>query len=382
MHPQAGGPPVVAHQWCKQLTRAGHDATILSTNAFVPADDDGSWFQALQSDTNAEIFPSIGPSGFGYSPSLKHRCRELLAATDRTKIDLVHLHNLWSYSNRFLTRYLDRARVPFVVSTHGMLDPNSLTRKAWKKRVYGRFCEWPVLRKASAMLYTHPEEERLANLMVRGLPKGKIVPLGAQQSSQDRETLRATFATKYPELRERKIAIFLGRLHEKKGPDLLLKGLALMTTEQRPHLLMVGPGDDDYRRHLEQVASRLGLQSDVTFTGPLSGIEKETVLAGSDVFVLPSHQENFALTVVESLFAGTPVILSDRVNLWEDLTREGAGIRCERAPESIANCLERVLGSETQQASLRQNGLRLAESRFTWEKSADALVSAYEQVLA
>jgi glycosyltransferase involved in cell wall biosynthesis len=167
MHPSAGGPPVVADQWCAGLPEVGVDAEILTTDAYADAESDDSWLREYRDRYPVQVLPHRGPKGFGFSPAMRPA---FLAALKR--VDIVHLHNLWGYTNQIAARYCTKHGVPFVVSPHGMLDPNSVSRKWLKKRVYGSLFEFPALRKAAGLIFTHSEEDRLARTECKDLPQG------------------------------------------------------------------------------------------------------------------------------------------------------------------------------------------------------------------
>ena len=148
----------------------------MTTNALarnLPTD----WIAEYGGDYELSVFPSRGPASFAYS-------RELVADIERIVASsrLVHIHTAWSHPGLAAMRACRRQRVPYVVMPHGMFDENSLKRKWLKKQLYGRLVEWPHIRAAAAMVYTHNEERRLAEGSVRGLPTGFIVPLGAMRS--------------------------------------------------------------------------------------------------------------------------------------------------------------------------------------------------------
>ena len=128
--------------------------------------------------------------------------------------------------------------------------------------------------------------------------------------------------------------LFLGRVHEKKGCDLLFRGFAAAlraleadcATEDEFHLLMAGPDDGVYADDLKALASELGIADRTTWTGMLGGGMKWSAFYSADAFVLPSHQENFGIAVAEALACGTPVLISNRVNIWREIQKHQAGL--------------------------------------------------------
>ena len=376
MHPSAGGPPVVVQQWCAELQRRGVDASVLSTDAYA-SPDDSSWLQQYRSDFPIDVVPYMGTRGFGYSPQMAEQFRRRLQ-----DCSLVHVHNVWGYTNRLAARLCPAAGVPFVVSTHGMLDPHSMGRKAWKKKLYGRLVEFPALRKASGLVFTHAEEERLARQTCGRLPQGHVVPLGTEDPPElSRQHLQQQFLDDYPELQNTERIVFLSRLHEKKGLDLLLPAFAQIAAF-RPacRLVLVGPGESDYVQSLKDRAQALGITDRVLFTGSLQGPHKWAALAAADVYVLPSYQENFAIALVEALRVGTPVVCSQRVNIWSDLAGARAATVCELTVESVAESILRLLDDRREAEQQGSRGASFATDNYTWPKSVDRLMEVYESL--
>src|SRR5262249_19234388 len=151
-------------------------------------------------------------------------------------------------------------RRPYVLMPHGMLDPYSLSIGRWKKSIYMRAFEGSNIAAAQRMIYTTPEEERLAGLSGLFLPKAALVPLGANASCVQTQALRAQFLARFPWVTDRRILLFLGRLHPKKGLDLILNSLPSVH-QAIPHVLLViaGDGEADYTRYLRQVVTALSL---------------------------------------------------------------------------------------------------------------------------
>jgi glycosyltransferase involved in cell wall biosynthesis len=378
MHPSAGGPPVVVDQWCAELGRRGWQPEVLTTNAYADGANP-SWIQEYAAKYPIEVLPFFGPPGFGYSRQLKRALIRKL-----TDCDVVHVHNIWSYCNRIAAQLCVTHGVPFVVSTHGMLDPHSMGRKPWKKRLYGHLIEWPSLRNASGIVFTHSEEERLARETCSVLPLGFIVPLGTEDPpTLAREQLRTAFLQDHPELSGGPRVLFLSRLHPKKGLDLLLPAFSDVL-KQIPDatLVLTGPGDPDFLRYLKAKAARCGISDRTVFTGPLHGIAKWQALAAADVYVLPSYQENFAIALVEALRAGTPVVCSQRINLWEDLAKAGAATICDLTVESVSSRILAVLQNPEMAVPQSRRAIDFSATNYTWEKSVDRLIDVYRSLKA
>jgi glycosyltransferase involved in cell wall biosynthesis len=325
------------------------------------------------------VFASQGPGNYAYSGQLAAKIDAIVAQSR-----VVHVHTLWSYLGWTAMRACRRQDVPFIVMPHGMLDPNSLGRKWLKKQLYGRFVEWPQVRAAAAMLYTHAEEQRLAERSVRKLPAGFIVPLGADPPPElPREQLAKQFFHRFPDMCGRKLVLFLSRLHPKKGLDLLIPAFRAVAASQRnAHLVVVGPGDDEYVASLRRLVDSEGLADRATFTGPLLGQAKWEAFSAATVFVLPSYQENFAIVVAEAMRMGLPVVLSRRVNIWSDVVEAGAGRTCDLTADSVARAITHYLDNPSAVEQAGRQGQQLAAERFNWDRTAAAVAEIYRHVLS
>lgn len=378
MHPHAGGPPVVVDRMCQGLATRGWDVRVITTDSMATGGDPG-WQARYAEHYSIDVHETNRLRGYAYSSTLPPALQ--VAARDS---DLFHLHTLWTFPTYVAAKICRQLGTPFVVMPHGMADPNSLSRNWLRKKIYGYLWEWRNLRSARGMIYTHAEERRLAEKSVSGLPEGHIVPLGADEPPDlGRAELAERFLRARPELRGKQLVIFLGRLHPKKGLDLLIPAFAqVVQAEPNAHLLLVGPGDEPYVQSLQVMAQSSRVAPHVTFVGPLASEAKWGALAASSVFALSSYQENFALTVVEALRSGVPVVLSQRVNIWEDVTQCGAGIACDLTVASVANAIITYLRDPNKRAASAESGRQLVAERFNWNRSVDAIENVYRQILS
>jgi glycosyltransferase involved in cell wall biosynthesis len=191
-----------------------------------------------------------------------------------------------------------------------------------------------VLRGARAVLFTCEEERRLArhSFWLYSV-RERVVKYGAAAPPDERDFLRDQFFSRHSELRGRRLILFLGRLHEKKGCDLLIEAFARVHyLDPDLHLIMAGPGDEKVIEELKTRAAQCGLTERITWPGMLTGPAKWAALYSCEVFALPSHQENFGIAVAEALACGLPVLISDKVNIWREIQSEGAGFV---APDTV-----------------------------------------------
>ena len=377
MHPSAGGPPVVADRFCRHLMEADVESEIVSSDSYALGNDD-QWIEGYAAPYSMTILEHSGPKGFAYCSRLSSVLNQKIP-----QFDVVHIHNLWSYFNIVGSRLCRKYGVPYVVSSHGMMDPNSLARKSWKKNLYSRFVQWPQLRKAAGMIFTHEEEARLAADQCDGLAKGFVVPLAADDPPcEDRTRLAQEFLDAYPKFKNCRRVVFLGRLHSKKGLDLLLPAMKKVCNKVSDvEFLLIGPGEPDYLDGLERKVQSLGLAEKCHFLGSLQGTMKWSALAAADLFVLPSYQENFAIALVEALRVGTPAVISRRINIWEQLQQQNAVEIVELTDTSVAEKILRLLENEKQLAEAGNSAKQLAMTSFSWTRSAELLKSVYEGIV-
>jgi glycosyltransferase involved in cell wall biosynthesis len=212
-----------------------------------------------------------------------------------------------------------------------MLDPwfrQQYPLKHLKKWLYWPWADYRLLRDAQQVLFTCAEEQRLAKQsfwLYRA--REAIVPLAAPEPPRHTDASAEAFLNAHPEIRHKRCLLFLGRIHPKKGCDLLIKAFAKVATQQPDlQLIMAGPDSIGWQDTLMSLANTLGVSDRILWTGLLQGNTKWAALRASEAIVLPSHQENFGLVLAESLACGRPALLSNQVNIWREISAQSAGL--------------------------------------------------------
>jgi glycosyltransferase involved in cell wall biosynthesis len=283
-----------------------------------------------QFDFPTKVF-ALGP-GWGIYGYSRHAAPWFKANLER--YDVVFINCIWQYNTLAAYRALAGTNTPYAVFTHGMLDPyfkRSFPLKHVKKLIYWQCFLRRILTGATTVLFTCEEEKILAR---QSFPNYKVretvVPYGIFDPDCDLAAAANDFFNQWPILRGKRIAISIGRIHPKKGLDLLIESFAnTLRKEPTWHLVLAGPDQVGLKKELEALADRLGISDRITWTGMLKGSLKWGALAASEVFVLPSHQENFGIVVAEAMACSLPVILSDKVNIWREVVNFWAGLVCE-----------------------------------------------------
>ena len=324
-----------------------------------------------------QSFPvhALGPpqGSYRYTPRLRPWLRENL-----DRFDGVVIHGLWqwhSYGSYGLLRH----RTPYVVFPHGMLDPyfkRAFPLKHFKKQVYWLAREYRVLRDARAVCFTTPiERDSAVKTLWPQRWNSAVVSLGTSEPTGNGTTQREVFLSRYPDLRQRRFFLFLSRIHSKKGCDLLLEAFArLAPAHPDLDLVIAGPDEGGLRPQLESQAKRLGIEARLHWTGMLEGDLKWGAFYAAEAFVLPSHQENFGIAVVEALACGVPVLISDKVNIWPDIVHDEAGLVNADTAEGTYRSMAALLAmSVEERLRMVSNGLDCFRARYEMKRTAQAL---------
>ena len=234
--------------------------------------------------------------------------------------DAVVVHGLWQYHCYAVYRALKDKNIPYYVFPHGMLDPwfkNEYPIKHMKKYVYWLLAQYPALKRAEGVLFTCEEERLLAQKSFLPYDVTEVVVnYGTTLTDISKIAMPSDFYLHYPELEGKRLFLFLSRIHEKKGCDLLIQAFANMARyDSDLHLVMAGPDQTGWQSDLMQIAESSGISGRITWTGMIKDKVKWGAIKASEVFILPSHQENFGIAVAEALAVGTPVLISNKVNI-------------------------------------------------------------------
>jgi glycosyltransferase involved in cell wall biosynthesis len=264
-----------------------------------------------------------------------------------------------------------------------MLDPwfrRTYPLKHLKKLLYWPWGEYRVLRDAAAVLFTSEEERRAARESFRRYRcNEEVVSYGTAAPKLDLGAARAEFLARFPQVVGQRILLFLSRLHEKKGCELLIDAFRQCGDESL-RLVMAGPCAD--QAYLRQLRERAAGDARVTFTGMLTGEVKWGAFTAAEAFVLPSHQENFGIAVAEALACGTPVLLSHKVNIWREIVDAGAGFAEEDDAAGTLQLLRRWLAAEPAEArAMRAAAKALFAERFEINRAVQSLLETLRRYL-
>jgi glycosyltransferase involved in cell wall biosynthesis len=290
-------------------------------------------------------------------------------------MDAVHLHGVWESQLIQTASVARRFHKPYLILLNGMLFPWAMKRGAWKKRITLAVGGMKMLREG--ILHFGSRDEQQACLALGFTRPGVIVPNGTSPEDYADMPPPGTLRTLHPRLREDPFVLFLGRLHEQKGINLLL-GAFQIVAKKHPTVRLVIAGPDFGRSaEIQSRTVAAGIQERLLMIGPVFGRQKLAALADATCFCLPSRHEGFSLAVLESLAVGTPVIISPECH-FPEVAESGAGLIAPLHAEAIANAIERMIGDDGLRATASVAAKQLIASRYTWRHAAEAVVAAYQ----
>ena len=365
LDPSVGGVATSVLALSRGMAQRGHRIDIV-----VLDDSSAAWIKDVDLTVHAL---GSGAGSYRYSKALVPWLRKHGGDYDR-----VIVNGIWQYLSFAAWRRYAGSTIPYYVFPHGMLDPwfkETFPLKHLKKWLYWPWAEYRVLRDAAAVIFTSEEERLLARKSFWLYhAREKVSPLGIA-ASEVSPNAKSEFFSRYPQLQNTRNFLFLGRLHPKKGCDILLDGFAKISPGNGTSLVLAGPDQVGWEQELRKQVARLNLTERVVFTGMLEGTLKQGALASADAFVLPSHQENFGISVVEALAAGVPVLISNRVNIWREIDADRAGYVESDDVAGTTRLLQRWLDTSSAECeTIRQNAKKCFEQRFEINHAVDSLL--------
>lgn len=327
---------------------------------------------------------TLGP-GFG-KYAFSSKLRAWLLENGR-QYDVWIINGLWQYQGLCASRAARKLHIPYFVYTHGMLDPWSRRAhplKYLKKLLYWLAVEKVTLQFAEAAFFTSEEEARLApKFFFNSSWRSIVVGNGVAEPPPPNDLQTRAFRDKYAIPDSRPIWLFLSRVHPKKGIENLLSVLPdIFARIGAPVVVIAGGGEQHYVDGLKAQAAKLGVESGVIWTGPIYGAEKWAAFNSADLFVLPSHQENFGIVVAEALSAGLPVCTTRQVNIWPEIDKTRAGLICDDDKEALRLVLEQWMRfSDAEKNGFRNRARKCFEDNFQISEAAVRLVAAIQMSL-
>lgn len=376
-----GGPGKVAYQVSRELVKRKHEVFVYTSDA----KDSGS---RLRIDS-ADVVDGIGVRYFrnlALMPVKKFKLfitPQLISHTKEEikKFDVIHLHDYRTFQNVVIAHYAKKYDVPYVLQAHGSLPRiGSWRRLKW---FYDVLFGYRLLRDAAKVIALSQTEAEQYRRM--GVPDEKIaiIPNGIDLSEYANLPPKGSFKKKYGIDEDKKVVLYLGRIHKTKGIDILVKAYALLMNGMnfKDAVLVIAGPDDGYLGKLEELITAFRMEKDVLVTGPLYGRDKLEAFVDADVYVLPSRYEIFGMTVLEAYACGKPVIASKVGGLKNLVVNGETGLLFE--PGSIEQLTENIiylLNDRDKAKKMGLKGKRFVEENFAIEKVAVHLEKVYSEI--
>jgi len=380
-----GGPPVKVRSLSQQLTKRGHEVTVLTSDWGLQSR--ASAAAVVSRAERTELGWRLEESGIeaiyltsrlhfralSWNPGIAKFCRARLR-----NFDVVHIFGLYDFLGPTVAAACQRGEIPYVVEPIGMFVP--IVRNFLLKQMYHLVLGQKMLRGSRKIVATSPQE--VAELAASGLPAERILVrrngVEVPEALPERGKFRASASI--PE--NAKVVLYLGRLSEKKSPDVLLQAFASLCERERDaemRLVFAGPDEGGMKKRLQQMAGELGISARVQMLGATYGEQKWSAYKDADVFVLPSQNENFGNTAGEAVAAGTPVVVTDKCGI-APLLGDVAGLVVAHDAAALAQALARVLWEPGLHARLTA-GCKKASAQLDWDGPAQEMDRLYEQLV-
>ena len=368
-----GGVVNASYQIAKKQVENGHDVTVYTTD---------SCNERLKFETNYNV--DVDGIKVFYFKNLSNSFKNKLTIDTPissisylkktiTNFDIVHIHE-HRHSLAIAThRYAKRNNVPYVLQAHGSVLP--FFQKEKLKEVFDKLWGFDILHDASKVFaLTEVEKEQYLKMGVKD-KNIEIVPLGINLEEYSRLPPKGNFKSKYDIDENDKLILFLGRIHEIKGLDLLINGFNQISNDD-VKLAIVG-GDYGFKGPLEKLIKEYNLESKVLFPGVLTGQDKIEALVDCDIFVMPSRYESFTTSGLEAMACEKPLVLTknNHIQTW---VKDNVGLICEFSENDLAACLNKLLNDNKLCARFGKTGRGLIENKYNWDKVSQDIEKIYD----
>lgn len=372
LDPNYGGPVEALKQLTNTILKSGHSVDIISLD-----EPDAPRIDNLSAKAIA-----IGPSAG------KYRYNKKLVnwlVKNASNYNLITVHGIWQFQSFGTWLASKKKCFSYNIFVHGALDPwfkKNYPLKHLKKLLYWPWTEYRVLRDAKAVLFTSEEEKILAAKSFSLYKANPVIinyGIGSPPGEPEKQT--QIFFDHYTELLGKRLIVFLSRIHPKKGCDILIEAFSRIA-QQDPnlHLVMAGPDQTKWIPVLKELSTSLKIENRITWTGMVKDDLKWGLYRSAEIFVLPSHSENFGVAVVESMASGTPVIITNKVNIWREIEKDGAGLVADDTLDDITRILNHWLKLDSSEKYLmRENAILCYKKRFQIEKTAEQFIELANQ---
>lgn len=373
-----GGPVKGVHDLCRMLVNKGHQVSVFTTNS-----DRSKKLDVLLGKTHyidgveVNYYPVKFWRNYYYSSDLSKALKKHIQ-----EFDIAHIHSVFLYPTRITSYWCKKKNIPYLINPFGALDSDMINLKSsFLKRIYIKLIETSNINNA-AMIHLASEYEKKRFLCLEFDVPTAVVARGIFLKEYERQLAGKSLQIIYPQLRGKKIILFLGRIHPKKGLEKL--GLAfkeIIKKKKDVRLVITGDGEKEYVKKIKSFYKKLGLLDKTVFTGMLLGEEKLSAFYSSEIFVLSSYGENFGIAALEAMACGLPVVISKKVGLFSDVKEYQTGFVVGNEVADIERAIEEIIDNRKLKDGMAQNSKKLIQDKFGIDKITDQMVKVYQEII-
>ncbi len=371
----SGGPVRAIIDLSTKLAEQGHTVKIITLN---DKDAPETWKSNPKSNPQTITLGPMQSKGFFLSASQKNQVAQAFKDAD-----VIHVHGIWEQLTRVISSLARKNNIPYIISLRGMLDDWSMDQRRTKKQLYLKLGGSKMLNSA-AIIHCTAEGELLQSKKWFPKTEGCVVP--NLLNLEPYETMPSIDIAKsaFPMFDSGDpVLLYLSRLHYKKGVEHLIEAIKILKdTGSKHRLLIAGDGDKAYESKLKNLTKTLDLNDEVAFVGLVVGDQKLSLYRASDLFVLPTSQENFGFVLYESLAAGTPLVTTKGVDTWPELQEQAGAIICDQDAQSIASTIKELTKDPAELDRIGQIGRQWIFDKMHPDQVIKQFEEMYSRVLA
>lgn len=372
-----GGVVNASYQIAKKQAEKGHDVTVYTTDSCNERLKFKDNYNQNVDGINVCYFKNI-------SNTFKNKATidtpvSMVSYLKKTikDFDIIHIHE-HRHSLAIIThRYAVKNNIPYVLQAHGSVLP--FFQKEKLKEVFDKLWGFNILHDADKVFaLTEVEKEQYLKMNIKE-NNIEIVPLGINLDEYNNLPDKGIFKSKYNISESDKLLLFLGRIHEIKGLDLLIEGFNKIDNTN-VKLAIVG-GDYGFKDTLDKLIEDYDLNDKIIFPGVLTGKDKIEALVDSDIFIMPSRYESFTTSGLEAMACHKPLILTknNHIHTW---VNDNVGLVCEFDANDLANSIETLLNNPELCEEFGEKGRSLIESKYDWDKVVSQIDEIYEKCIS
>lgn len=369
-----GGPIQSIHALNKKLVRGGVNVTVYATDNFLDSNFIPRGESVNVDGVSVYYFPlTFRPWEYSF------KLHKALIKTVQN-FDVVHITSMFRSASALGSYYSRKNKIPYIISPRGSLMKRPLESKGFFKKIYITLIEKIALNNAEAIHFTTDQEREEYEKLGFTYNHSIVIPNGIDLEGF-KEAQKGHFRKKFNILGDKKILLFLGRLNWIKGLDTLIPAFAEVIKKEPKAVLVLAGGDDGgYGKNVKFLISKFQLEDKVVFTGLLTGLDKIAAFQESDLFVLPSYSENFGMAVVEAMYFGLPVVITEGVGIAPSVEKAEAGLIISKNEDELVGAILEILNNPEKAKTMGENGRKLVKEEFDIEKVAERWIDAYNEL--